>query len=685
MPRGEVSYARRVSAKRVGLLDMDVIPRLTHVGNTLSAKFSISEKISFLHGQQELGRHIFPMRQMFFDGSGNVECDCAGRGHCPGPGKHPAILWADPWDPFSDWSRKAVVNHVSRKLSQGYGLHVGHSGLCVLDIDARHGGIDTLRELCAKHHVDVPEYTTCSSAGGGHVYFDAPVHAQSVRGFIGTNRASRCAVVLGPGVEIFFGQHLVLLPFSPHKTGCWYTVGPNQETVPLPQWLLDLVLSKDVFKVAAKQNRIWTIHKGRLHTISDNSSVSRARAYIAAIPGAISGQGGSAVTSRVASLLLVDFGLNYGDAYQLLAEWNQKCDPPWTDGELHLKMTWAGKRPGQRGWKNTPRSRPLTAEDKELNALDGARVRVLFERYILNVTDGTIFIREYLPVDNTSDIPDVMVPPGEAAAAPERLPLTTDKVDDGPRCNCYFSMLMRHAIKNMFRLMRLPRRRWDCPRCGPTRRKHLRDTHEVRIREWAANLPEGEEPNIYTWWIENHERPKTVRSIRRRKGKFFRLDPYGRGGIRGSRFLIVSTVSLPGVSVVVNDPESAIAALNAIVDAWPDDLKIRVWWSSWSWKLLPDEERSQGNWKRVGRIKCTVTEQRRILEKWNVDLQYVSSNGGRYGWWAEQGKFRADQWEAIKEDLELGEYTGGATWNNVRLIIPSEETVKYEVPVISSA
>jgi hypothetical protein len=52
--------------------------------------------------------------------------------------------------------------------------------------------------------------------------------------------------------------------------------------------------------------------------------LERARAYIAKMPGAISGAGGHDQTFAVACAL-VKFGLSPDDAWPLLLEYNQRC------------------------------------------------------------------------------------------------------------------------------------------------------------------------------------------------------------------------------------------------------------------------------------------------------------------------------------------------------------------------
>ena len=66
--------------------------------------------------------------------------------------------------------------------------------------------------------------------------------------------------------------------------------------------------------------------------------LDRAAAYLARVPGAVSGQRGHDQTFYAACVLVKGFGLNIEQARQLLAEWNQRCEPPWSPLELEHKL-----------------------------------------------------------------------------------------------------------------------------------------------------------------------------------------------------------------------------------------------------------------------------------------------------------------------------------------------------------
>ncbi|MFO0223839.1 MAG: AAA family ATPase [Planctomyces sp.] len=68
------------------------------------------------------------------------------------------------------------------------------------------------------------------------------------------------------------------------------------------------------------------------------NSLKRAQAYLRKTPGAVSGESGHNTTYWVACKLVHGFHLSDSDAMRLMAVWNSKCEPPWSDSELKHKI-----------------------------------------------------------------------------------------------------------------------------------------------------------------------------------------------------------------------------------------------------------------------------------------------------------------------------------------------------------
>lgn len=74
-----------------------------------------------------------------------------------------------------------------------------------------------------------------------------------------------------------------------------------------------------------------------------NTPLDSARAYLAKLPAAISGAGGHNA-ALTAACWCVRFGLSDGDALALLREYNQRCQPAWTEKELAHKLAAARRK-----------------------------------------------------------------------------------------------------------------------------------------------------------------------------------------------------------------------------------------------------------------------------------------------------------------------------------------------------
>lgn len=84
----------------------------------------------------------------------------------------------------------------------------------------------------------------------------------------------------------------------------------------------------------------------------DDNRLKRAAAYLAKIPGAVSGAGGHQQAWAAALAVVRGFDLGETDAYRLLAaDYNPRCDPPWSERELQHKVADAAKNGrADRGW-----------------------------------------------------------------------------------------------------------------------------------------------------------------------------------------------------------------------------------------------------------------------------------------------------------------------------------------------
>lgn len=170
--------------------------------------------------------HVFPLHTPVEGG-----CSCR-RDDCRNVGKHPRTMnglkdatndqaQIDRW--WKSWPGANV------------GVACGPSGIVVIDIDPRHDGDESLRDLIeGKDWPDTP--TVLTGGGGVHYYFKAPPDV------VIRNSSS----LLGPGIDVRGEGGYVVAPPSWHESGRQYEwetgLAPGDiKAAYLPDWLSQLL------------------------------------------------------------------------------------------------------------------------------------------------------------------------------------------------------------------------------------------------------------------------------------------------------------------------------------------------------------------------------------------------------------------------------------------------------------
>lgn len=158
------------------------------------------------------------------------------------PGKKLPLI---PWKPLQVERADAAQVHEwwTRWPTANIGVVTGPiSGLLVVDIDTRHGGLESLAKLEAEHF-DGPSLLTREAGtptGGMHLYFRYPEAAElEFRNTDGGKPPS-----LGRGIDTRAAGGMVLAPPSRRPEGVYeWCDGPHAVTEirPCPDWLLDLL------------------------------------------------------------------------------------------------------------------------------------------------------------------------------------------------------------------------------------------------------------------------------------------------------------------------------------------------------------------------------------------------------------------------------------------------------------
>ncbi len=190
----------------------------------------------------------------------------------------------------------------------------------VIDIDPRNGGSEWMAEQVGLHARLPPTPTARTGSGGWHFLFRLP--SFELRG-----RA-------GPGVDVKKpGGYIVAAPSRTVDLYRWMRP-PETPLSELPAWLQALVKAEDPPP---------RVPVGDVVEVSLERRIERARAYLERVDPAIQGQDGSTRTLVAAAHVALGFMLPTDHALAAMRDWNQRCQPPWSDRELKRKIDQALK------------------------------------------------------------------------------------------------------------------------------------------------------------------------------------------------------------------------------------------------------------------------------------------------------------------------------------------------------
>lgn len=216
-------------------------------------------------------------------------------------GKRPRVAWREFQQRIA--APDEIAAWFARWPDANLGIVTGRvSGLVVLDVDAGHGGFDSLAELERAHGALPPTVEAITGGGGRHLYF-------AHRGEPLANRVS-----LRPGLDLRAEGGCVVAPPSLHPSGRHYAWraghAPEQRPLaPLPSWLAALA-------------------RGGGHA---GHATSHWRALVR--EGVGEGQRNSTIASLTGHLLWR--GVDAEVALELMLAWNRaRCRPPLPDEEV---------------------------------------------------------------------------------------------------------------------------------------------------------------------------------------------------------------------------------------------------------------------------------------------------------------------------------------------------------------
>lgn len=254
----------------------------------------------------------------------------------PGFGGHklatndPRVVWhyfrGDPLPEGMPEAALKLLRFWRRTENPNAAVALDMSGMLVLDAD----DLGELEAFKAAHGELPPTYCVRSPRRGGglHFYFKADPGSMYRRTVVGF-----------PHLDIKHHGY-VLIPGSVKRgedkeVVGRYAVVDSSPVADLPSWLLALIEKPPVAAVAPARRE----PEGEWGVSLDEWAIQRARAYLAKMPSAISGNGGHNATFAAACALVRGFALSEEDAYEILAaDYNPRCEPPWAEWELRHKV-----------------------------------------------------------------------------------------------------------------------------------------------------------------------------------------------------------------------------------------------------------------------------------------------------------------------------------------------------------
>ncbi len=262
----------------------------------------------------EYARHrirVLPL-QWPVESAGQLVCSC-GDPSCPSPAKHPRISRG--CHAASD--NPDVIRHW---WGQWPGANVGlaTSPIVALDVDPRHDGGSTMRDLLLQHG-QLPHSWRFDTGGGWPLLFRCPAGS----------RIRNSAGKLGPGVDVRGSDGFIVAPPSLHVSGRRYAISRGHEigTTPLaglPEWI-GRRLSETAAKPAAGPAEWRKITSETVPEGARNATLSRLVGHL--------------LRRRIDPLVALD----------LCLAWNAvRCAPPLPEPEVLRTVNSIAKRELQR-------------------------------------------------------------------------------------------------------------------------------------------------------------------------------------------------------------------------------------------------------------------------------------------------------------------------------------------------
>lgn len=253
-------------------------------------------------------------------------CSCSKGSSCPSAGKHPRL---NDWVGEASSDAEQIAEWIAQWPSGNVGVVTGAaSGFWALDSDPKNGGPDTLADLLAEHGELPVTPRARTGSGGEHILFSNP------EGFRVPNTAGKIGAGLDTRGE---GGQIVVAPSVSAKGPYTWLVPPwNTPVAPAPDWLIAMLRRAPAKPASSSTPK-------NAFPPPTPEVIEAARSALEAHGPAVEGQGGDLHTFLAACILRNDFAFSDEEAWPLLLEWNEGCQPAWNEDDLRSKLRGGSK------------------------------------------------------------------------------------------------------------------------------------------------------------------------------------------------------------------------------------------------------------------------------------------------------------------------------------------------------
>jgi len=252
---------------------------------------------------------------------------------------------------WSEWAektkRRKITDYAKSNRATNWGVHTGHSGIVIIDVDVKHGkdGRIALLALCTERGQKLdPTLTVKTPSGGIHYYYKLP-GGKHVTG--GVNK-------LGEGVDVQAGGKYALMYGSRIETGktfdgkeqtggTYEVISEADDIKPIPIWLLQELQSPNGDK---PQEILGKKPTPKIEGIDSEENIEKATLWLTdEAPPCVEGseRGGEYLLQIFYKLR--DMGISKDTADVLTCDhYNERCEPPWYTADDGVdKIHWYAK------------------------------------------------------------------------------------------------------------------------------------------------------------------------------------------------------------------------------------------------------------------------------------------------------------------------------------------------------